>query len=175
MAKTLLCVKSLLARGKDERVPAISAAQGPLFEFHSLHVSMALVRTWIALLMLVGCQREPTIVVRFEPTDLGKRDAATRPPDLAVRDAQVDAAVVVASKSKKSECQNAADCALVPEDCCDCASGGKQRAVPKAQVASLKAQRAKKCKQAMCTMMMSTDPSCAKRAGCISGACQLVK
>jgi hypothetical protein len=63
---------------------------------------------------------------------------------------------------------------LEPLDCCDCANGGRQHAVPKKQLAKVKAERAKRCKNAMCTMMLSTDPTCGQQADCVAGECVMV-
>ncbi|MCA1665611.1 MAG: hypothetical protein LC659_15310, partial [Myxococcales bacterium] len=69
------------------------------------------------------------------------------------------------------ECKVAADCVIEPVDCCDCANGGKQHAIAKKAAAAAKAARAGRCKGKMCTMMLSTDPSCGQRAQCVEGAC----
>lgn len=128
---------------------------------------------FVLAVAVCGCHEEPTIVIKFEPND-----AATRPADLA-RPADMSrmpdlAPVKVAAKEAKHECKRTADCVLEPLDCCDCANGGRQHAVPKKQLAKLKAERAKRCKNAMCTMMLSTDPTCGQQADCVEGVCVMV-
>jgi hypothetical protein len=129
-----------------------------------------------------GCREEPAIVIKFEPNDL----AAARPTaDLSARllvppaDLGLTPAAAAAAKAKDAkragECKVAADCVLEPTTCCDCANGGKQQAVSKKQGLADKAAHAEKCKTAVCTMMMSTDPSCGQRADCVAGVCQMVK
>jgi hypothetical protein len=122
------------------------------------------------VLGVCGCHEEPTIVIKFEPNDAAMKPAdMARPADMT-RIADMTPAKV-ASKEAKHECKRATDCALEALDCCDCANGGKQHAVPKKQLAKLKAERAKRCKDAMCTMMLSTDPTCGQQADCVQGAC----
>jgi hypothetical protein len=72
-------------------------------------------------------------------------------------------------------CKTADDCLVVPVECCDCANGGKQQAANKQQAKAIAASREKSCKNAMCTMMISTDPSCGMRANCVSGKCVMEK
>jgi hypothetical protein len=125
---------------------------------------------------IVGCREEPTIVIKFEPNDMAaaaKRDmvvaaAAAQPADLAVA-----APTAEKKKGKAAECKVAADCVVEPLDCCDCANGGKQHAIAKKAAAAGKAARVERCKAKMCTMMLSTDPSCGQRADCVDGACVL--
>ena len=63
-------------------------------------------------------------------------------------------------RARRRECKAAADCVVEPLDCCDCANGGKQHAIAKKTAAAAKSAHAAKCKAQMCTMMLSTDPSC---------------
>jgi hypothetical protein len=127
----------------------------------------------LCVLALVACRDEPTIVIKFEPSDL----AAARPSSVdaaPTAKAPADlgsAAAPDAGAKKASECKTAADCVVEPAECCDCANGGKQHAIPKARAQASKAARAKKCAGVMCTMMLSTDPTCGQRADCVSGAC----
>jgi hypothetical protein len=136
-----------------------------------------------AALFAVACREEPTIVIKFEPNDLasaaapapkladlGTRAAAAATPDLGLAKKPVPG-----KKTAAAECKVAADCVVEPADCCDCANGGRQHAIPKKQAAASKAARAERCKTAVCTMMMSTDPSCGQRADCVDGACVMVK
>ena len=130
-----------------------------------------------------GCREEPTIVIKFEPNDLAAKPTVTDLARAAATDlAAARATEVVAAKhsgpaarSKNAECKVAADCALEPTECCDCANGGKQHAVSRKEAAASKAAHADKCKHAVCTMMLSTDPSCGERADCVDGACVLRK
>lgn len=135
----------------------------------------------------VGCKQEPTIVIKFEPNDMTGKAAATArdlgaraadlatAPDLAVE--KKAAAGKAGHKGEKAavECKAASDCVVEPADCCDCANGGKQHAIPKAQAAASKAARAERCKNTVCTMMLSTDPTCGQRADCVDGKCVMVK
>ena len=73
----------------------------------------------------------------------------------------------------QAECQEAADCVLVPVACCDCSNGGSQRSVSKKAASASSAEREKRCKDQMCAMVMSSDPSCTKRANCFAGHCVL--
>jgi hypothetical protein len=121
-----------------------------------------------------GCHEEPTIIIRFEPTDADVKPspvAVTAPaptPTPAPR-------VLPPVKHAKKECKADTDCEVVPEDCCDCANGGRQQALPKSRVAAFKAERGKRCGKVMCTMMFSTDPTCGMRAQCQSGQCVMTK
>ena len=96
---------------------------------------------------------------------------------MATPPAAADLAVAAAAPAgKKTEGQGgrvqaAADCVVEPTDCCDCANGGKQHAIPKKLAAAQKAARAERCKATACTMMLSTDPSCGERADCVDGQC----
>jgi hypothetical protein len=125
-----------------------------------------------------GCreENEPTIVIKFEPNDMAAGPAA-RPHDggaLALVDAGKPAlAPATKSAAHATECKQSADCVVEPDDCCDCANGGRQHAIPKTKAMAAKAAREKRCKGQMCTMMLSTDPTCGKRAECVAGACVL--
>jgi hypothetical protein len=125
-----------------------------------------------SVVAVAACREEPTIVIKFEPNDLA---GAAKPADLATapKPPVADMAVAVVEKKKggKPECKVAADCVVEPVDCCDCANGGKQHAIAKKAAAKAKAARAERCKTAMCTMMLSTDPSCGERAACVDGQC----
>lgn len=141
-------------------------------------------------LLVSGCKQEPTIVIKFEPNDMtgGKgaaADLASRAPaDLGGRAADLAASKAAAGKAAGAqaggkragaECRVAADCAVEPLDCCDCANGGKQHAIPKKLAAAAQAARQARCKNTVCTMMLSTDPSCGQRADCVDGKCVMVK
>ena len=71
------------------------------------------------------------------------------------------------------DCKTDADCVAVPDDCCSCNMGGKQRAIPKKQKADYEKDRKKRCADTSCTAMMSEDPSCAQRPFCGAGICEL--
>lgn len=129
----------------------------------------------LALSCIVGCREEPTIVIKFEPNDLAGVTVVAKPADMTVvadlAVAAKKAPVVEKKKGAAAECKVAADCVVEPVDCCDCANGGKQHAVAKKAAAAAKAARVERCKGKMCTMMLSTDPSCGQRADCVDGAC----
>jgi hypothetical protein len=138
---------------------------------------------FVGVLSSSGCHEEPTIVIKFEPNDLsGVKTSAdlstlptTRPADMTIAAATTTTAKTAAKPKAALECKAPTDCVVVPVDCCDCANGGKQRAISKKNVAAVQAERKARCAQTMCTMMMSTDPSCGQRADCVAGACALVK
>jgi len=117
----------------------------------------------------VACRREPTIVIRFEPVDMAGRDAAKAA--VAVAQAVRVVADAGSGSGSGSECMVSTECMLVPEDCCDCAHGGAMRAVSKSAYAKISATVKAKCKEMMCTAMVSNDPSCAAKAACVSGRC----
>ena len=120
----------------------------------------------LALGIGAGCRKEPTIVIRFEPSDLGQPAAAhtVAVPSVAVPGAAPRAVL---------GCQTADDCGVVPVDCCDCAQGGKQEALSKKGIAAAQSARQARCKDMMCTMALSTDPSCTRKAACVEGKCVL--
>ena len=83
-----------------------------------------------------------------------------------------------AKKSKKApassaDCKTDKDCVLVPEDCCPCSEGGKQRAIPKKERDSYEKDRKKRCADTACTESVSTDPSCSQAPFCGAGICEL--
>ncbi|HEY6478097.1 MAG TPA: hypothetical protein VI456_16080 [Polyangia bacterium] len=83
-----------------------------------------------------------------------------------------------AKKSKKApastvDCKTDKDCVLVPDDCCPCSEGGKQRAIPKKEKDSYEKDRKKRCADTACTESVSTDPSCSQTAFCGAGICEL--
>ena len=124
-----------------------------------------------------GCHEEPTIIIRFEPTDADvKPSSSARAPSPTPTPTPTPAPKIVPPvKHAKKECKVDADCEVVPEDCCDCANGGRQQSIPKSHVAAFKKERGKRCGKVMCTMMFSTDPTCGMRAQCLSGQCELKK
>jgi len=154
-------------------------------------VTFALVAA--TLLAGAGCREEPTIVIKFEPNDMAGHPPAVAPAavptalptaaqaDLSVRPSDLGLAKKPtpppAAKPTKAtaECKVAADCVIEPTDCCDCANGGKQHAIPKKKAAASKAARAERCKTAVCTMMLSIDPSCGQRSDCADGVCVMVR
>lgn len=151
----------------------------------------------VSMVLLAACHEEPPIVIKFEPVDAGARAAATAgadggaraaatavPPASPGADTPVAAgrppdggsiAVGVKAGARKQECKVASDCEVASVECCDCANGGKQEAMPKAKAAQLKAHHGEKCKGVMCTMMVATDPTCGKRADCVTGVCTMVE
>ncbi len=91
---------------------------------------------------------------------------------------RLDAEAKRAHKSKAApataaDCKTDADCVLVPDDCCSCNQGGKQRAIPKKQKDSYEKDRKKRCADTQCMEMMSQDPSCSQHAFCGAGICEL--
>lgn len=138
----------------------------------------------VCVLLGIGCHEEPPIVIKFEPADLAGKAAAAATvgdagaataPAVKPADAGAVAKAPAPAPAKKGapECKTAADCEVAPVECCDCANGGKQQAVTHAAAAQLKKDRPKKCKDTMCTMMVSTDPTCGKRAACVDGQCTM--
>jgi hypothetical protein len=81
------------------------------------------------------------------------------------------------AKAHKSEptadCKKDSDCSAVPDDCCPCSQGGKQRAVPNKEKAAYEKDRKKRCADTACTEMMSTDPTCSQTPICAAGICEL--
>ncbi len=120
----------------------------------------------VVALGLIACKREPTIVIRFEPLDLGGAQNAMRANPTAAPQA-------MRPSEGSAECKTVDDCAFESVDCCDCAHGGARRAASKISVAKTGRARADKCKDTMCTAMMSNDPSCSARLSCAAGRCTL--
>jgi len=75
--------------------------------------------------------------------------------------------------AQTEDCKTDKDCVLVPDDCCSCAEGGKQRAIPKKQKDSYEKERKKRCGETACIEAVSTDPSCSQRPFCGAGICEL--
>ena len=71
------------------------------------------------------------------------------------------------------DCKTDKDCVLVPDDCCPCAEGGKQHAIPKKGKDAYEKDRKKRCTDTACTESVSTDPSCSQRPFCGAGICEL--
>jgi len=72
------------------------------------------------------------------------------------------------------ECSKDTDCVVVPDGCCGCNEGGKQRALPARARASYEKRRKRTCRETMCTAMISQDASCAAGgAVCKEGTCKL--
>src|ERR1700690_1693332 len=71
------------------------------------------------------------------------------------------------------DCKADRDCVLVAEDCCPCAEGGKQRAIPKKGKDAYEKERKKRCADTACAEVVSTDPSCSQRPFCGAGICEL--
>ncbi len=78
-----------------------------------------------------------------------------------------------AAPASTSDCKIDTDCVLVPDDCCTCEQGGKQRAIPKKQKDTYEKDRRKRCAKTECIEMMSQDPSCSQHALCGAGICEL--
>lgn len=141
----------------------------------------SLQRTLVVLVLatlLGACRREPAIVIRFDAVDMagaapGAVDATVASADGATTIAAREEAKPEAKKAAAVPCKTDAECVVVPDGCCDCANGGKQHAVSKREEASVRTAQRASCKDVMCTMMLSVDPTCGKRAACIDGACGL--
>jgi len=71
------------------------------------------------------------------------------------------------------DCKADKDCVAVADDCCSCAQGGKQHAIPKKQKEAYEKDRKKRCAETACTDMVSTDPSCTQQPFCGAGICEL--
>ncbi len=132
----------------------------------------------LATVLFGGCEREPVIVVRFDPADQRPATRAVQ-RDLATAGV-VDAAttfdaatVAVAPPAAKAQCKTDGDCVLVSDGCCGCANGGKLKTALKREEAKLIAAQKKSCADTMCTMVVSSDPSCGKRVGCVEGVCAM--
>jgi hypothetical protein len=155
-------------------------------------VSIAKVWSMALPIVLVGalwgaCKEEPPIVIKFEPADMAGVKSATvaapmadgataaTPADLGAAKTPDLGAAKKAGGEGKAECKVAADCVVLPVECCDCANGGKQMAVPKTKVASIKAERQKHCKDALCTQVFSSDPTCGQEAACQAGQCVMTE
>jgi hypothetical protein len=76
-------------------------------------------------------------------------------------------------KADTVDCKADKDCVAVTDECCSCNQGGKQRAIPKKQLEAYEKDRKKKCTEAACTEMMSTDPTCTQQPFCAAGICEL--
>ena len=73
-----------------------------------------------------------------------------------------------------SACQVDSDCVLVPDDCCGCTGGGKQRALPRKDKDGFERARQARCADTLCPAVMSQDPSCAATSAvCKEGKCTL--
>jgi hypothetical protein len=123
-------------------------------------------------LSFAACEREPAIVVRFDPRDLAGHDAgksadASLPRTLANEDAgqRVDKLAIGPA------CKAEADCTLVPSGCCDCANGSQLLPARRRDEAKLVKAKHAACKDTMCTMMVSTDKLCGWRPACVDGHC----
>jgi len=137
---------------------------------------------FLSLCLFAGaCEREPAIVIRFDPVDLSGRDLqkardlatardAATPTDLALQPTAKIAPVFGAGAMR---CHAEKDCVIVPDGCCGCANGGKQAAALQRDEKSLRATQRAQCKDVMCTMMVSNDPTCGKRAACVEGSCAM--
>ena len=71
------------------------------------------------------------------------------------------------------DCKKDADCVAVVDDCCACSEGGKKRAIPKKDQSSYEKDRHKRCAGMACTEVMSQDATCAQKAFCAAGICEL--
>lgn len=74
---------------------------------------------------------------------------------------------------RTAECQKDADCVLVPDGCCGCHEGGKQRAIPARARAAHERKRQETCRETLCPAVMSQHASCEAQAVCKEGTCAL--
>ncbi len=141
--------------------------------------SMRLTSSILALsfaLVLTACEREPAIVVRFDPRDLAGHDAG-KPTDASTRgllandDAGARALHDAGKRALGPACKVEAECTLIVDGCCDCANGGKLVPALKREETKLTLAHRAACKGTMCTMMVSTDKQCGSRPACLNGHC----
>jgi hypothetical protein len=79
-----------------------------------------------------------------------------------------------AKKGAAAACKVDSDCFLVPDDCCGCTGGGKQKALSKKDRAGSERARQARCADTLCAEVMSQDPSCTATAAiCKEGKCTL--
>jgi len=71
------------------------------------------------------------------------------------------------------ECAHDADCTVLQADCCNCMSGGRQRAIARADVEAARKEIQGRCAHTMCPMNVSHDPTCAQVPVCQAGLCSL--
>ena len=64
-------------------------------------------------------------------------------------------------------------CVKVKADCCGCNAGGTAIAINKRYKSYWENRLAEKCKEIECPAVMSNDPSCFQKVGCINDECQL--
>ena len=80
----------------------------------------------------------------------------------------------VPRKAPPVQCHLDSDCALVPDGCCGCNEGGKQRAIPAAARDTYERKRKTACRNSACPALMSEDASCVSpHAVCKEGKCGL--
>jgi hypothetical protein len=78
------------------------------------------------------------------------------------------------AKKAAAECQADTDCVLVPDGCCGCNEGGKQRAIPGRARDGYEKKRKAVCRTAACPALMSEDASCVTgHPVCKAGKCTL--
>jgi hypothetical protein len=78
------------------------------------------------------------------------------------------------AKPATAECHMDSDCILVPDGCCGCNEGGKQRGIPAAARDGYEKKRKTACRSSACPALMSEDPSCVTgHAVCKAGKCAL--
>jgi hypothetical protein len=91
-----------------------------------------------------------------------------------------DAAATAEAKKKSgapanpaASCAKDSDCVAVPDGCCACSQGGKQRSIPAREKDAHERARGKRCADVLCTQMISNDASCAQAPICAASRCQL--
>jgi hypothetical protein len=100
--------------------------------------------------------------------------AALASPGLAAADApKARTKAKEPAAAAAAQCKADKDCVTVLDDCCSCAQGGRQRALPRKEQKAYEKGLKKQCEGAMCTAMMSNDPTCRQVPVCEGGTCKL--
>lgn len=72
-----------------------------------------------------------------------------------------------------SKCEKDEDCVLIKESCCDCNAGGARISVARIHARALLNKRQEECHDKACMQVISSHPSCGKKAACEQGSCAL--
>ncbi|MFQ6010008.1 MAG: hypothetical protein ACE5J7_02715 [Candidatus Aenigmatarchaeota archaeon] len=86
----------------------------------------------------------------------------------------VFAAGCVQQEASTYSCVSDSDCVKVDAGCCGCTAGGKATAINKNFVEQWDANLTGSCKDIVCAMVMSDDPSCFAEPKCVQGECKLM-
>ena len=82
----------------------------------------------------------------------------------------VNMATMIKCNSKAADINQ---CVKVKADCCGCQEGGKNIPINRNYKSYWESKLRKKCKDVMCPMVISNDPSCSQKVSCIDNRCQL--